>query len=108
MEENFDREWVRSLFGLAVDDLERDCEERGRELDFQLFDRYDLVEDDADRPTYRDLATELGVSEATVTNRLAAVRRRFRATVLERLRQMTASEREFRAEARAVLGIEEA
>jgi hypothetical protein len=42
----------------------------------------------------------------TVTNRLAAVRRDLRRTVLEQLRELTASEEEFRAEAERVLGVE--
>ena len=41
-----------------------------------------------------------------VTNYLAALRRRFRALVLDRLRELSASEAEFRAEARDVLGVD--
>ena len=89
---------------MAVRDLEEDCRSRQRELDYQLFVRYDLT-DTAERPTYGELAESLEVRTTTVTNRLAAARRRFRELVLERLRGMTASEREFREEARAVLGV---
>ena len=63
-----------------------------------------LFEDGDARPSYRELAARLGVSETKVTNDLSAARRRFRVLVLETLREVTASEEEFRAEARAVLG----
>ena len=39
-----------------------------------------------------------------MTNYLAAMRRRFREIVLDALREVTATEQEFRAEARALLG----
>jgi DNA-directed RNA polymerase specialized sigma24 family protein len=56
--------------------------------------------------SYRELSTRFGMPETTVTNRLAAARRVFRQTVLDLLREITASEGEFRTEARALLGIE--
>ncbi len=40
-------------------------------------------------------------------NRLAYARREFRRIVLERLREITATEEEFRAEARVLLGTDE-
>src|SRR6266478_5716275 len=38
----FDQEWVRSLFGLAVEQLRSQCEQRGKCVQFNLFERYDL------------------------------------------------------------------
>lgn len=115
-EELFHREWVRSLVGLAVADLRRQCEAAGHRVQLTLFERYDLAGVDAGavaaggadpaRPSYADLAAEQGIPVTQVTNHLAAVRRRFRGLVLQRLRRMTASEGELRAEARALLGIE--
>jgi RNA polymerase sigma factor (sigma-70 family) len=102
-EDTFEREWLRALFARAVEALESDCRARGREADFRLFERYDLDEG-AERPTYSSLAAELGLSVTTVTNRLAAVRRRFRGVVLDTLRQLCASEEEFRQEARTLFG----
>jgi RNA polymerase sigma factor (sigma-70 family) len=104
IEEYFHREWVRSLFGLAVEDLRRWCAEAGKEIHFQLFERYDL--EGPERPTYAQLAAELSLPVTQVTNYLAAARREFRRLVLERLRELTGSEEEFRAEARLVLGVE--
>ena len=100
-EELFHREWVRSLFSLAVEDLRA----AGDGLRFRVFERYDLSESDS-RPTYSDLAAELGLTAATVTNYLAAMRRDLRKAVLHRLRELTATDREYRSESRAILGVE--
>ncbi len=104
-EELLRHEWVRSLFAASVDRLRAELFDSGREQQFRVFESFDLA-DATPRPTYREIAVSLGITESTVTNNLSAARRRFRAIVLETLREMTASEEEFRAEARAVLGIE--
>jgi RNA polymerase sigma-70 factor (ECF subfamily) len=103
-EEYFHQEWVRSVFALAVDRLRESCEGKGRGKHFSLFEAYDL--DDDDRASYADLAKRFGLSESAVTNHLASVRREFREIVLETLREATATESEFRTEARALLGVE--
>jgi RNA polymerase sigma factor (sigma-70 family) len=103
-EEYFCTEWVRSFFSLAIDRLREECVTAGKEQHFALFDVYDL-DGNIDR-SYRDLAEEFGISETTVTNRLAAVRQQFRDIVLDTLREITASEHEFRREARALLGVD--
>jgi RNA polymerase sigma factor (sigma-70 family) len=106
-EEYFHREWVRALFDLAVGDLRRWCAATGKQVHFRLFERYDLEGPDApERPTYAELAAEHGLPTTQVTNFLAAVRRELRRLVLGRLRELTASDEEFRSEARHVLGID--
>lgn len=104
-EELLRHEWVRSLFAACVERLRDELRARGREQRFRIFEAFDL-EDGPARPSYRAIAAALGVTETKVTNDLSAARRRFREIVLETLREVTASEREFRSEARAVLGIE--
>jgi RNA polymerase sigma factor (sigma-70 family) len=104
-EEYFHREWVRNLFSLALEDLKRDCHQRGKQLPYRVFERYDLDES-GEKTTYESLAAEFGISAATCTNYLAAMRRLLRQLVLERIRDTSAGDREFRSEARAVLGIE--
>jgi hypothetical protein len=104
-EEYFQREWVRNLFALAVDELKRECGRCGKEIPYRVFESYDLRED-GDKPTYGSLAAEFGISAATVTNHLAAMRRALRHVVLEKIRETTATEREYKSEVRAVLGIE--
>lgn len=104
-EEYFHREWVRHLFSLALDDLGRECQERGNDLKFRVFERYDLC-DDGEKPTYETLAREFGITVTAVTNHLASMRCRLRHLVLERIRETTATARDFRGEVRLVLGIE--
>jgi hypothetical protein len=74
---------------------------------FTLFERYDLQgADDPDRPSYAQLAGDTGLPVTQVTNHLHWARREFRAAVLVTLCEITASEAEFRAEARALLGVD--
>ena|GEM_PF-146250 len=106
-EDYFHREWVRSLFALAVEALRRHYAEKGSSVYFKLFELYDLSEDDsAAEISYARLAKQFGLTTAEVTNYLAAARREFRKIVLAKLRELTATEEEFRNEARALLGVE--
>jgi DNA-directed RNA polymerase specialized sigma24 family protein len=103
----FHREWIRGLFTDAVDRLRGHCDGEGHPLAFILFTRYDIDGSDAgERPTYATLARETGLRVTDVTNELAWVRRAFRDIVLARLRDVCASDDEFRAEARDLLGID--
>jgi RNA polymerase sigma factor (sigma-70 family) len=93
----FHREWIRRLFEISVQQLEA----TSQPVHFALFSRYDLSETPV---TYQSLAVEFNLPVSTVTNHLAAMRRRFRQTVLDTLRSITADDREFRAEAQALFG----
>lgn len=105
IESHFDHEWTRNLLATAVDALREECTARGKNGHFRVFERYVLEDDPAGRPSYAALAEELGIAITDVTNYLAFARREFRRLVLEKLREITATEEEFRAEATAVLGI---
>ena len=96
---------MRNLFELAVGELRQRCEAEGRQLQFRVFEKYDLAAGE-DRMTYDQLAREFGVAPSAITNYLAAMRRDLRRIVLDTLRRITSGEREFRREARALLGIE--
>ena len=98
-EEWFHREWVRSMFSLAMADLRALCESRGKPEPFRMFERYDLEQS----ASYADLAREFNVPVTTVTNQLAWARREFRRLLLDRLRGISGGEDEFRADARALL-----
>jgi hypothetical protein len=76
----------------------------GKLVYLDLFERYDLEEDQSSRLTYAQLAEEFHVSPSNVTNYLAAARREFRQCVLDQVREMTTNEEEYQAEARALLG----
>jgi len=104
-EDYFHREWVRWMFTLAVDAFRLRCLDSGRTVHFQLFERYDLSDDNADI-SYASLGQEFGLEPATVNNYLAAARRDFRRIVLEKLREITATDEEFRTEARSLLGVD--
>ena len=104
VDEVFYREWVRALLERSVADLKRHSENAGRPVMFEVFVRYDLVDDPDLRPKYADLATALNLTPATVTNHLAAMRKQFRLIVLARLRELTSSDDEFEAEASRLFG----
>jgi RNA polymerase sigma factor (sigma-70 family) len=104
VDELFYQEWIRALFQQAVADVRVWALSSNREVMFEAFRRYDLAEAVEKRPTYAALARELGVTATTVTNHLAAMRRRFRMAVLARLRELTSTDEEFQAEAKRLLG----
>jgi RNA polymerase sigma factor (sigma-70 family) len=79
-EEFFHREWVRSVFGLALDDLRSACEAQGKQARFEMFERHELEQ----AASYADLARDFGVPVTTVTNHLAWARREFRRLLLAR------------------------
>jgi RNA polymerase sigma factor (sigma-70 family) len=102
-DELFEREWLRALFGGAVDALRARCAADGRALHFELFRRYDL-EPSPERATYAALASEHGLSETQVLNHLAWVRAEFRREARARLRELSRSAEEFREDARRLFG----
>ena len=97
-EQVFEREWQRQLFELAVQDLRAYCDSCAKQLHFAIFEAYDLG--DESRRSYAQLAERYGVPETAVTNYLAWARRILRGFVDARLRGVTSSDREFRAESR--------
>jgi RNA polymerase sigma factor (sigma-70 family) len=102
LEEFFEKEWVRSLFSLAVEELRQLCVQRERERTFHLFEAYDL--EGNEKISYDQLSKEYGIPVTDVTNALAWARREFRKIALERLRELCGSEEEFQREARAAFG----
>jgi RNA polymerase sigma factor (sigma-70 family) len=104
-EDYFEKEWVRTLFALAVERLRAQCQSAGKQTHFALFERYDLGDSDS-RPSYTALAEEFRIAVTDVTNYLAFARREFRRAVLAQLREMTGSDEEFQREARTLLGVD--
>ena len=102
LEEFFEKEWLRSLFSLAVEELREFCNVRKREQTFRLFEAYDL--DGHEQISYQQLAKDYAIAVTDVTNALAWARREFRRIALERLRELCGSEEEFQREARAAFG----
>ena len=105
IDEFFRREWLRHVFELAVDDLRTRLTTTGRNVRWTVFERHDLgAEPGAMRPSYGQLAGEVHLPVTQVTNYLAAARRELRVLVLSRLRELCATDTEFRDEARELLG----
>jgi RNA polymerase sigma-70 factor (ECF subfamily) len=96
----FQREWTKSVFAVAIDRLRTTLDDGS----FALIEAYDLS--DNREVSYRSLAERFSLPETTVTNRLAAARRTLRQIVLDLLREVTATDEEFRSEARSLLGVE--
>ena len=102
----FEREWARSVFSLALESFRKQMIDAARETHLRIFERYVLNADDASaKVSYKDLASEFDISATDVTNYLALARREFRRIVLEKLRELTANDEEYRREARALLGV---
>jgi RNA polymerase sigma factor (sigma-70 family) len=102
MEDFFEKEWIRSLFALAVEDLRKLCDQRERAKTFLLFEEYDL--DATPEISYDDLARKHNIPVTEVTNALSWARREFRRIATQRLREICGSEDEFQREALAVFG----
>lgn len=104
-EDYFHREWVRWMFTMCVDALREGYTASGRAIHFQLFEAYDLRDEDTN-VSYASLAKTFNLDPSTVNNYLAATRRDFRRIVLDKLREITATDEEFRTEARSLLGVD--
>ncbi|MEO7963690.1 MAG: sigma-70 family RNA polymerase sigma factor [Gemmatimonadaceae bacterium] len=101
----FEREWVRGVMQLALTALREECDDASRETTWEIFVAHDIEGAElAQAPSYADLAERFAVPRTQVTNYLNWARRRLRAHVVERLRGLTASDEEFRDEARALIG----
>lgn len=100
----FDREWTRSVLTISLAALKAECEARGRESSWKVFEAYELDRANGGRPTYDALSRELDIPVTQVTNYLNWSRGRFREHVLATLRQLTANDAEYQEEVRALLG----
>lgn len=103
LDEYFDAEFVRHVLSMSIATLQGELEAKGKSVHFSVFERLYLAGDD--EPSYARIAGELGISVTDVTNRLTYARRELRRIVLDTLRDVTATEAEFKSEARAVLGV---
>jgi DNA-directed RNA polymerase specialized sigma24 family protein len=100
----FHDETVRFLFGRAVGSLQAACAAAGRDVVYRVFERHDLAP--ASDTSYASVARDLGLSVGQVTNHLHAARRQFRDLALGHLRALSATDDEYRREAREIFGLE--
>jgi len=103
-DEVFEKEWIRALFSTALDEFRRSCEERGKMVPFQIFEKYDIEKDPATRISYAELSETFGIPVTTVTNYLAFARREFRKMVLLKLEEISGNQEEYRSDARRLFG----
>ncbi|MEO5820771.1 MAG: hypothetical protein ABIT71_09715 [Vicinamibacteraceae bacterium] len=100
----FHDETVRFLFARAVSSLRTACAASGRDVVFRVFELHDLAP--VSDTSYATVARDLGISVSQVTNHLHAARRQFRDLALEHVRALSASDDEYRREAREIFGLE--
>jgi DNA-directed RNA polymerase specialized sigma24 family protein len=75
-EKMFDRLWMKEVLRRAVEKVRAKCQATKRVVPFLVFQRYDL--DVSDRPSYGDIAKELGIKESDVRNHLHEIREKVR------------------------------
>jgi RNA polymerase sigma factor (sigma-70 family) len=100
----FHDETVRALFARAVDALRRRLADEERDTVFAVFEQHDL-QPTADT-SYASIARALNVTVTQVTNHLHTARRLCRECALAELRAISATDAEYRDEARALFGAE--
>jgi RNA polymerase sigma factor (sigma-70 family) len=103
LEDFFEKEWIRSLFSSAVEELRGVCETREKQKAFRLFEAYDL--DGEENISYAQLAASFSLPLTEVNNQLAWARREFRRIALQRLHVLCESEEEFAREAKTLFGV---
>jgi DNA-directed RNA polymerase specialized sigma24 family protein len=100
----FHDETVRFLFSRTVASLQAACAASGRDVVFRVFERHDLAP--TAETSYATVARDLALTVSQVTNHLHTARRQFRDLALVNLRALSASEDEYRREARELFGLE--
>jgi len=103
-QEVFMREWTAAVMNAVLEEIERDYRARGQGDWFDLFALHDLDPPQGERMTYENLARRFGIKVTDVTNRLYRVRQAFRRLVLEKMRDLSASDEEVIAEMRRWFG----
>ncbi len=101
-EQIFDWSWRREILDRAVERA-RGHFGGDRAIQFQVFEEYDLVQDDA-KPTYAELSARLGLSEPKVRNYLFIVRERVRSEARAELAQTVTDPEQLEEEWRALFG----
>jgi len=108
-EDPFDREYRAAVIDLALRDFANESRSPLARRRLEVFLAYEvepqLKEETDERPTYVELASQLGLKPHDVKNDLVAARRRFAELVMERLREEVHSEEEAREELRELFGI---
>jgi RNA polymerase sigma-70 factor (ECF subfamily) len=94
-EDPFERAWLESVLERALEEVRLDLQTRGRNVDWAVFDAYDLR---GVKATYAELGQTHGLSETDVRGALAYVRGKLREHVVDQVRRGVSSPEELRAE----------
>lgn len=92
-EKLFDRSWITEMVNQAVKRVWEDAEE----VAVHVYERFEFAPE-GERPTYKQLSEDLGISLKEVKNHLFAIREKVRAEIRADLRNMTADDRELEEE----------
>lgn len=99
-EEIFDRHWRKAIVDAALESLAEQYRKEGRVVYYDVFRRYDLAPTDGSRPTYEDLARELGVAPTEIEYYLRHARKRIFAVVQDLIRASVGNAADFEEEQR--------
>jgi RNA polymerase sigma factor (sigma-70 family) len=105
-EDPFDLEWRATIIDQALADLANEARTPVARRRLEVFLAYEVEPaDDAQRPTYGELARKLDCKAHDVKNDLVAARRRFAELVLDRIRDDVKDDGEAREELRTLFGV---
>ncbi|MBI4613947.1 MAG: sigma-70 family RNA polymerase sigma factor [Planctomycetes bacterium] len=104
--DQLDADWKNAIVAAVVGALRERAARGGKSAFFELFLRYDLAPQGDSKPTYRQLASAVGVSLPQVANGLRWARENYREIFIEELRDQVSSEEDLRAEARDLFGVD--
>lgn len=88
----FDRQWMRSVIDLAVQDLRERLAAAGQDVRFRVFERHQLHPPPGGAPSHEELAAEFRIRASDVNHHLAEGRRQLRELIERRIRETVASE----------------
>jgi len=91
-----DQAWASEVIRRALDRVREHCTTEKRLLQWRVFEAYDLAK--ADRPTYGEVASQLGIKPTDVHNHLFVIREKVREAIWEELRDTVASEGDVKRE----------
>ncbi len=97
-QDSFDREWYLDLFNRARASLKQHYEKRDRLEVYRSFRLFFFGDDDGRRLARKDVADELGLTEAQVRNNVHRAKKVFIDHLVAAIAEYTTSEEEIRAE----------
>lgn len=91
-EDEFNRAWAKSLLENTLTKMKEDCAEGNKQLYYEVFSKYIESATDTNPKSYRDISTEMGISETDMTNYLHRGRNIFQKLLRDEVRQSVMSE----------------